>query len=169
MRLSFSACPWIRPCASARSPIARVCCAPRRPMSRRAGGRRRSRSLPRGTPVSTCATRAQPVPVAAPDRRRRATHRRAGSVRIRRRRRADRLGAGRARHHPQAGVRSRAGLLRDGRLVPVLESAPPVPIQMACLYTHQQQQPKVRLFIDFMVERITAALNRTAAPGQLPR
>ncbi len=63
-----------------------------------------------------------------------------------------------------------ADYLRDGRLVPVLESAPPVPIQMACLYTHRRRQdPKVRLFIDFMVERITAALNRTAAPGQLPR
>lgn len=59
--------------------------------------------------------------------------------------------------------------LRDGRLVPVLETAPPVPIQMACLYTHRRRQdPKVRLFIDFMVERITAALAR-AAPGQLPR
>lgn len=63
-----------------------------------------------------------------------------------------------------------ADYLRDGRLVPVLESAPPVPIQMACLYTHRRRQdPKVRLFIDFMVERITAALNCTAAPGQLPR
>lgn len=63
-----------------------------------------------------------------------------------------------------------ADYLRDGRLVPVLESAPPVPIQMACLYTHRRRQdPKVRLFIDFMVERITAALNRAAAPGQLPR
>jgi DNA-binding transcriptional LysR family regulator len=42
-------------------------------------------------------------------------------------------------------------------LVPVLRQQPPVPIQMACLYSHRRKQdPKARLFIDFMVDRITA-------------
>jgi len=45
--------------------------------------------------------------------------------------------------------------IRDGRLVPILQHEPPVPIQMACLYSHRRKQdPKARLFIDFMVERI---------------
>lgn len=49
--------------------------------------------------------------------------------------------------------------LRTGHLVPVLQDTPPAPVQMACLYTHRRRQdPKVRFFIDFMVERITAAL-----------
>lgn len=49
--------------------------------------------------------------------------------------------------------------LESGRLVPVLESEPPVPVQMACLYTHRRHQdPKVRLFIDFMVAHIQSAL-----------
>jgi LysR family transcriptional regulator, transcriptional activator for dmlA len=46
--------------------------------------------------------------------------------------------------------------IKDGRLVPVLRQQPPVPIQMACLYSHRRKQdPKARLFIDFMVARIT--------------
>ncbi|WP_050527801.1 LysR family transcriptional regulator [Pseudorhodobacter aquimaris] len=45
--------------------------------------------------------------------------------------------------------------IKDGRLVPVLRQHPPVPIQMACLYSHRRKQdPKARLFIDFMVERM---------------
>jgi DNA-binding transcriptional LysR family regulator len=49
--------------------------------------------------------------------------------------------------------------LEAGRLVPVLESEPPVPIQMACLYPHKRRQdPKARLLIDFMIERILAAM-----------
>lgn len=49
--------------------------------------------------------------------------------------------------------------LASGALVPVLEQTPPVPIQMACLYTHRRHQdPKTRLFIDFMVERIQKEL-----------
>ena len=47
--------------------------------------------------------------------------------------------------------------LASGRLVPVLEHEPPLPIQLACLYMHRRRQdPKARLFIDFMVEHITA-------------
>ncbi len=49
--------------------------------------------------------------------------------------------------------------LASGALVPVLEDTPPVPVQMACLYTHRRRQdPKTRLLIDFMAPRITAAL-----------
>lgn len=45
--------------------------------------------------------------------------------------------------------------LKAGRLVPVLEDEPPVPIQLACLYTHlKRQDPKTRLFIDFMADRL---------------
>ncbi|WP_299351182.1 LysR family transcriptional regulator [uncultured Shimia sp.] len=54
--------------------------------------------------------------------------------------------------------------LASGALVPVLQDTPPVPIQMACLYTHRKHQdPKTRLFIDFMVERMREAL-RVATP-----
>lgn len=49
--------------------------------------------------------------------------------------------------------------LQKGLLVPVLESEPPLPIQLACLYMHRRKQdPKARLFIDFMVEHITASM-----------
>ena len=49
--------------------------------------------------------------------------------------------------------------LAQGRLVPVLQDEPPLPIQLACLYMHRRRQdPKARLFIDFMVEHITAAM-----------
>ncbi|MBQ4824282.1 MULTISPECIES: LysR family transcriptional regulator [unclassified Leisingera] len=49
--------------------------------------------------------------------------------------------------------------LASGRLVPLLAEEPPVPIQMACLYVHRRHQdPKVRLFMDFMVDHIQASL-----------
>lgn len=52
-----------------------------------------------------------------------------------------------------------AEYLADGRLVPVLEEEPPVPVQMACLYTHRRMQdPKTRLFIDYMVSEIQKSL-----------
>lgn len=52
-----------------------------------------------------------------------------------------------------------ADYLSSGQLVPVLEEEPPVPVQMACLYTHRKRQdPKVRLFLDFMVGHIQRAL-----------
>jgi DNA-binding transcriptional LysR family regulator len=45
--------------------------------------------------------------------------------------------------------------LRLGRLVPVATETPPQPILMACLFPHRRgQDPKVRLFMDFMIERI---------------
>lgn len=49
--------------------------------------------------------------------------------------------------------------LADGSLVQVLQDTPPVEIQMACLYTHRRHQdPKTRLLIDFMAERINQEL-----------
>lgn len=52
--------------------------------------------------------------------------------------------------------------LAAGGLVVVAAKTPPVPVQMSCLYTHRRHQdPKTRLFMDFMVERISAAI-RTA-------
>ncbi|MBY6006079.1 LysR family transcriptional regulator [Salipiger bermudensis] len=58
--------------------------------------------------------------------------------------------------------------LASGALVPVAEATPPAPIQMACLFTHRRRQdPKTRIFMEFMIERIAAAF----APGaaQEPR
>lgn len=49
--------------------------------------------------------------------------------------------------------------LAAGRLVPVLEQCPPVPVQLGCLYTHRRHQdPKARLFIEFMAEAMLRAL-----------
>jgi DNA-binding transcriptional LysR family regulator len=55
-----------------------------------------------------------------------------------------------------------ADYLADGRLVRLLENEPPVPIQMACLYSHRRHQdPKARLIIDFMVRHILSTLPAT--------
>ncbi|SDD25378.1 LysR family transcriptional regulator [Ruegeria marina] len=57
-----------------------------------------------------------------------------------------------------------AGHLKDGRLVPVAHETPPVPVQMACLYTHRRHQdPKTRLFMEFMTERIGRAVKSAEA------
>lgn len=49
--------------------------------------------------------------------------------------------------------------LSAGRLVPVATRTPPVPVQMACLYTHRRHQdPKTRLFMDFMTDRVGRAV-----------
>lgn len=45
--------------------------------------------------------------------------------------------------------------LISGRLVVVAKDTPPVSVQMACLYTHRRHQdPKTRLFMDFMTGRV---------------
>ncbi len=45
--------------------------------------------------------------------------------------------------------------IKVGRLVEVGQQTPPASIQMACLFTHRKQQdPKTRLFMEFMIERI---------------
>lgn len=60
--------------------------------------------------------------------------------------------------------------LKSGRLVPVAEETPPVPIQMACLFTHKRHQdPKTRLFMEFMTEKVRAAVRGSEALVQLPR
>ncbi|EEX08234.1 transcriptional regulator, LysR family [Ruegeria lacuscaerulensis ITI-1157] len=51
--------------------------------------------------------------------------------------------------------------LKAGRLVPVAQDTPPVPVQMACLYTHRRHQdPKARLFMDFVIDRIGAVVRQ---------
>lgn len=53
--------------------------------------------------------------------------------------------------------------IKAGRLVPVVVDTPPEPIQMACLFTHRRRQdPKTRLFMEFMIARISAAVSETA-------
>ncbi len=54
-----------------------------------------------------------------------------------------------------------ATYLEEGRLLPVAEATPPLPVQLGFLYAHRRlQDPKARLFIDFMAERIAAQLPR---------
>lgn len=49
--------------------------------------------------------------------------------------------------------------LATGALVVVAEETPPMPVQLGCLYAHRRHQdPKVRLFIDFMAKRISNKL-----------
>ena len=60
--------------------------------------------------------------------------------------------------------------LRTGALVPVAVATPPEPIQMACLFTHRRRQdPKSRLFMDFMVDRIARLIRASEAQSQEPR
>lgn len=50
--------------------------------------------------------------------------------------------------------------LAAGRLVPVAEATPPEPVQMACLYTHRRRQdPKTRLFMDYVIDRIRSQIS----------
>ena len=56
--------------------------------------------------------------------------------------------------------------LKAGRLVPVATETPPEPIQMACLYTHRKRQdPKARLFMEFVIESIGASVRNAEAPA----
>ncbi len=56
--------------------------------------------------------------------------------------------------------------LQSGALVKVLEHEPPVRVQLAFLYTHKKHQdPKVRLFIDFVVPRIQKMLSGAFGSG----
>ena len=55
--------------------------------------------------------------------------------------------------------------LGSGALVPVCEATPPLPIQLACLFPHKRlQDPKSRLFIDFMVAEVRKAVAEALAP-----
>lgn len=50
--------------------------------------------------------------------------------------------------------------LQAGTLVEVAQETPPTTVQFGCLYPHKtHQDPKVRLFIDFMAKRCKSALN----------
>ncbi len=56
--------------------------------------------------------------------------------------------------------------LKAGRLMVVARDTPPTPIQMACLYTHRRRQdPKTRLFMDFVIERVTADIRSARRRG----
>lgn len=51
--------------------------------------------------------------------------------------------------------------LNAGTLVPVATDTPPTPAHLACLYRHKRyQDPKIRLFIDFMVARCKEEVRR---------
>ncbi len=59
-----------------------------------------------------------------------------------------------------------ADYLLSGALVPVAEKTPPQLVQMACLFTHRRHQdPKTRLFMDFMTQKVGKAVK--AAEGQV--
>eukprot|EP00873_Tetraselmis_striata_P011193 jgi/Tetstr1/431457/TSEL_002109.t1 len=54
--------------------------------------------------------------------------------------------------------------LRSGALVPVCTATPPPPVQLACLYPHKRfQDPKIRLFIDFVTAGCQRALDALLA------
>jgi DNA-binding transcriptional LysR family regulator len=60
--------------------------------------------------------------------------------------------------------------VRSGRLIEVAAATPPEPIQMACLYTHRRRQdPKTRLFMDYVIARIADVVGESAGAAQLPR
>ena len=60
--------------------------------------------------------------------------------------------------------------LNAGRLIPVATETPPEPIQMACLFTHRRRQdPKTRLFMEFVIDRIGVAVRDSEKSAQLPR
>lgn len=52
-----------------------------------------------------------------------------------------------------------AHYIKSGALRLVMEHLPPVPVQMACLYSNRRHQdPKTRLFIDFLIDRMAATV-----------
>lgn len=60
--------------------------------------------------------------------------------------------------------------IRAGRLVPVATGTPPEPIQMACLFTHRKRQdPKTRLFMEFVIDQISQVVRDSSLQAQLPR
>lgn len=60
--------------------------------------------------------------------------------------------------------------VKAGRLVEVLGNTPPEPIQMACLFTHRRRQdPKTRLFMEYVIARISDSVRDSSLQAQLPR
>ena len=63
-----------------------------------------------------------------------------------------------------------AEYLKSGALVVVGEETPPEPVQMACLFTHRRHQdPKTRLFMEFVTDKISDVIKETTPVDQLPR
>lgn len=59
-----------------------------------------------------------------------------------------------------------AEYLASGELVTVCEDNPPYPVSLACIFPHKRlQDPKSRLFIDFMVAAIKQALAEAPTPA----
>ncbi|MEP5762294.1 MAG: LysR family transcriptional regulator [Litoreibacter sp.] len=57
--------------------------------------------------------------------------------------------------------------LRAGSLLPVAIETPPARVQMACLYTHRKgQDPKARLFMEFMIDRIETVMQDAEAKAK---
>ena len=57
--------------------------------------------------------------------------------------------------------------LTSGALRTVCEETPPAPSQFACLYPHKRlQDPKSRMFIDFMIEQCRIALKEILGKGR---
>ncbi|PYG28783.1 LysR family transcriptional regulator [Pelagimonas varians] len=60
--------------------------------------------------------------------------------------------------------------IKAGRLIPVATKTPPEPIQMACLFTHRKRQdPKTRLFMEYVITRISEEVRNSSIQAQLPR
>lgn len=60
--------------------------------------------------------------------------------------------------------------LKSGALVPVATNTPPTPASLSCLYPHKRyQDPKINLFIEFMITRCREMLKESEAAYQLPR
>ena len=60
--------------------------------------------------------------------------------------------------------------LHTGALVPVAVQSPPTSARLSCLYPHKRlQDPKIQLFIDFMVQRCKDQLKESETRFQLPR
>ncbi|MFN3822637.1 MAG: LysR substrate-binding domain-containing protein [Pseudorhodobacter sp.] len=59
--------------------------------------------------------------------------------------------------------------LREGRLVPVATATPPLATQLTCLTQHRRlRDPKIRLFVDFIIARCKADLAAEVAGLLLP-
>ncbi|HSF63843.1 MAG TPA: LysR family transcriptional regulator [Paracoccaceae bacterium] len=59
--------------------------------------------------------------------------------------------------------------LRAGRLVPVAQATPPLPAQLTCLTQHRRlRDPKIRLFVDFIIARMRTDLARQVEGLVLP-
>lgn len=60
-----------------------------------------------------------------------------------------------------------ASYIEDGTLRQVMPDLPPVSVQMACLYSHRRRQdPKTRLLIDYLIDRMQVAVNPKKANKQ---